>query len=133
MKTPLADKRPIGPFRRSSSSLKTVLITTDFFVDEEGTRLSRDELIDRLTNPGRLGGIVSDKADEYFSGEVTDVRAEDHIGSDRGKVSDGIRVVYDTQINAVYKENIDNLESDLQGALGEPVRLAKVTVVASDR
>lgn len=117
MRRPLSDKRPIGPFAQRGG-MKTVLVTTDF------TMTNRKE---------RLEEIVDEVGDAAFnSGHVADVREEDHaVDGERG-----VRVVYDTEINAVFKDNIDEFETMVKGKVNNNlggVDFGKITVVAADR
>lgn len=117
MKRPFASKRPIGPFVESRTTLKTVLITLDF------TDTQQKE---------QLGDLVESVGNTHFNGFVADTRREDHaVDGD-----EGIRVVYDTQVNAVFKDNIDEFQSDIELELSEsniPSKLGKTTVVAAER
>jgi hypothetical protein len=126
MERPLADKRPLGPFAQRSS-MDTVLLTCDFGVEPEATRLSREEMLDRKQSD--LKRFVSRRASEYFNGEVVDVRREDHAVDGE----EGIRVVYDTQINAVFKDDVDEFEKDIRGVRGVAAYYGKMTIVSSSK
>ena len=127
---PLKDKRPIGPFLQSSSNSNTVVITCDFDVEEAENPtergLTREELLNDLDISFK--NIVVRAADDYFNGEIADVRIEDHAVADGKR---GVRVVYDTNTNAVFKDDIDGFESDID-TRGVRGYLHKITVVASD-
>lgn len=120
MKRPFAEQRPLGPFAQSNS-LKTVLLTCDF---------------EPSADMDDLESLVSDVGQEIFGGEVTDVRTES-TGYEGGE---GIRVVYDTKINAVFKQNADKFESRIESRIDDPMdvsgvdsELGKITIVATDR
>lgn len=126
MERPFKDIRPIGPFTQAGSRPDTVLLTCDFDVEPEATQVSREELLERSKND--FSRLVSKAGDEYFGGEVADARIEDHAieGGERG-----VRVVYDTGINAVSKDKVDSFDDDIQYARGLPGFLHKITIVSS--
>jgi len=128
MKRPLSEYRKIGPFVQTSSSMKTVLLTCDFDVEPEATTVDREELLERSKTDFKR--LVRKAGDEYFNGKVADVRIEDHAVEDGKR---GVRVVYDTEINAVFKDNIDKFEDDIQYARGLSGFLHKITVVSANR
>lgn len=121
MDRPLSDKRPIGPFAQVDSGFRTVLLTCDF---------------EPTSDMDGLESLVNDVGSEFFNGEVADVRLEDTaVGG-----GEGIRVVYDTQINAVFKQKVDDFESRLEARIDDPVdvlevdsELEKITIVSAKR
>jgi len=119
MRRPFKDSRPVGPFVETRSSVSTVLLTCDF---------------EPSTEKGDLETLVNEVGSESFGGEVIDVRMEDTAV--RG--GEGIRVVYDTQINAVFKDEVDEFESRIETRLEDPVdvldidsSLEKITIATS--
>lgn len=126
---PLSDKRPLGPFiQTDNNGMDTVLLTCDFDVEPEATQVSREELLQRSQMD--FESLVSKAGDEYFNGEVADVRVEDHAVEDGKR---GVRVVYDTQINVVFKDKVDEFENDIEQARGIAGFLDKLAIVSSDR
>lgn len=136
MKRPFKDKRPLGPFAQREE-VNEVLITTDFKIHKvkmaDGSMEPEPRIKDQMAD---LNELVLDVGQDVFgSGKVSDVRIEDHAVEGE----DGIRVVYSTQINAVFKENIDRFESSVKNALTNSTapfnsienELGKITVVAT--
>lgn len=129
MERPFADSRPLGPFAQAgSSSMNTVLITCDFDVDDSDGRLDGEALLRKMR--ADLLKEVEEVGEPHFHGTVADSRIEDHSVAIAGR---GVRVVYDTEINAVSKYDIDQFEEDLEQMSGLPAELYKMTVVSADR
>lgn len=130
MKRPLADKRPIGPFAQREG-VNQVLITTDFSIHKVEMRDSSMEPDPTIRRQKiNLADLVGEVGEPIFFGEVADVRVEDHAVDGDG----GIRVVYNTQVNATFKDDIDKFEEKLKEKLNtgaEPNEFGKITVVAT--
>jgi len=130
MERPFADKRPIGPFAQRGG-VNQVLITTDFTIHKvkmaDGSMEPDPTLKNQKMN---LANLVEEVAELMFFGHVEDVRVEDHaVDGD-----DGIRVVYNTEVNATFKNNIDEFENEIKNRLStgdEPNKFGKITVVAT--
>lgn len=136
MERPFADKRPIGPFAQRGRVNK-VLLSTDFNIHKvkmaDGSMEAEPRVKDQMAD---LNDLVLDVGQDVFSsGEVADVRIEDHAVNGQK----GIRVVYSTDINAVFKEDIDEFESGVKNALANSTapfnsienEFSKITVVAT--
>ena len=131
MKRPFVSKRPIGPFVESSRSApKEVVITTDFSISKvemrDGSMQPEPRMAKQKMN---LHDLVDKIAEPIFFGQVKDVRVEDHaVDGD-----DGIRVVYGTEVNATFKNNIDGFEDNIKERLRSGDihnEFGKITIVA---
>lgn len=124
MQRPLKDKRPVGPFVSTSRSHgNTVLLTSDWFVEVEEAQTYNT--VERKVNAVGNG---------YFNGEVADSRFEDSAVKDYdGNVTEGLRVVYDTQLNAVDYENVESFEKDLRLAKDVRAAFKNLTIVGADQ
>ena len=115
MKRPLKNIRPAGPFVQSHGPQKTVLLTCDFSPTQREDQLRQ---------------IVENAGSKISRGEIAELRIEENAVSNSDK---GVRVVYDTNVNAIDKGDIDQFESTIENNLIASdlrTKLQEIVVVA---